>query len=169
MLTPNQMDGMGISVQNTFLNYNIPATPCQGRSQSLPRNALRTGDEPDLSKSEGVGGVAPANRLIAAAHAAVADPMPGQKAPMAGGACLWNICRVVIECYRVAVKGCEVPSRNLRGFGHVWWQIYFAFSFIFGGHFMSGYTQSYSSSSSGPNGPQGGPGNHWEIRLADLL
>ncbi|CAK9026537.1 NEDD4-binding protein 2-like 1 [Durusdinium trenchii] len=98
MLTPNQMDGMGISVQNTFLNYNIPATPCQGRSQSLPRNALRTGDEPDLSKSEGVGGVAPANRLIAAAHAAVADPMPGQKAPMAG------------------------------------------------------YTQSYSSSSSGPNG-----------------
>ncbi|CAK9103119.1 unnamed protein product [Durusdinium trenchii] len=115
MLTPNQMDGMGISVQNTFLNYNIPATPCQGRSQSLPRNALRTGDEPDLSKSEGVGGVAPANRLIAAAHAAVADPMPGQKAPMAG------------------------------------------------------YTQSYSSSSSGPNGPQGGPGNHWEIRLADLL
>ena len=89
MMTPNPMDGFSYSVQNTFINCNIPATPgqpCQSlpRSQSLPRNALRTNDEApaDWSKTEGLA-PHPANRLMSAA-AAAADPLPGQKAPMTG-------------------------------------------------------------------------------------
>ncbi|CAE7223439.1 rsmB [Symbiodinium natans] len=39
VLTPNTLDGMGYSVQNTFINFAVPSTPMtNARSHSLPRN-----------------------------------------------------------------------------------------------------------------------------------
>ena len=78
-------DGLSAySVQNTFINYPMPPpTPCQGRSQSLPRNLYQRSDDEganDWSKSEALS-QHPANRLMSAA-AAAADPLaPNQKVP----------------------------------------------------------------------------------------
>eukprot|EP00438_Fugacium_kawagutii_P005947 Skav204490 [mRNA] locus=scaffold535:279550:287343:- [translate_table: standard] len=76
-------DGLGgSSGQNTFINYPMPPpTPCQGRSQSVPRSLYqRTDDDQinDWSKSDTLS-QHPANRLMSAA-AAAADPLgPNQK------------------------------------------------------------------------------------------
>jgi len=67
-------------IHNTFINYPMPPptpNPCQGRSQSLPRNLSRMEDEGlDWSKSDTLSSH-PANRLMSAAAAAAG---PG-KAP----------------------------------------------------------------------------------------
>mmetsp|Transcript_55009 Transcript_55009/g.131479 ORF Transcript_55009/g.131479 Transcript_55009/m.131479 type:complete len:276 (+) Transcript_55009:62-889(+) len=71
MLTPNRMDGMGLSVQNTFINYNLPPpTPCQpgGRSHSVPRNTRLTEDSPNKTSESTA--QHPANRLMSKAAAA---------------------------------------------------------------------------------------------------
>ena len=76
-------DGLAqFSIQNTFIHCPMPSTPCQGRSQSLPRNLYqRSEDDADWSKSEALS-QHPANRLMSAA-AAAADPLapmvPNQK------------------------------------------------------------------------------------------
>lgn len=75
-------DGLAqFSIQNTFIHCPMPpSTPCQGRSQSLPRNLYqRSEDDADWSKSEALS-QHPANRLMSAA-AAAADPL----APMVPG------------------------------------------------------------------------------------
>ena len=71
-------------IHNTFINYPMPPptpNPCQGRSQSLPRNLSRMEDEGlDWSKSDTLSSH-PANRLMSAAAAAAGPAGPGPKAP----------------------------------------------------------------------------------------
>lgn len=75
-------DGVAqFSVQNTFIHCPMPpSTPCQGRSQSLPRNLYQRSEDDaeyaDWSKSEALSQhqSAAANRLMSAA-AAAADPL----------------------------------------------------------------------------------------------
>jgi len=79
MLTPNTLDGMGYSVQNTFINFAVPSTPMTNtRSHSLPRNmgASESDEAQTGEKAEetGCGVHGPANRLMSAAAAACCDP-----------------------------------------------------------------------------------------------
>ncbi|CAE7251381.1 rsmB [Symbiodinium sp. KB8] len=79
MLTPNTLDGMGYSVQNTFINFAVPSTPMTNtRSHSLPRNmGASESDEAQMgekAEETGCGVHGPANRLMSAAAAACCDP-----------------------------------------------------------------------------------------------
>ncbi|CAE7437769.1 Lcmt2 [Symbiodinium sp. CCMP2456] len=79
MLTPNTLDGMGYSVQNTFINFAVPSTPMTNtRSHSLPRNMGASGSEEaqtgEKAEETGCGAHGPANRLMSAAAAACCDP-----------------------------------------------------------------------------------------------
>eukprot|EP00441_Pelagodinium_beii_P028071 CAMPEP_0197660198 /NCGR_PEP_ID=MMETSP1338-20131121/50695_1 /TAXON_ID=43686 ORGANISM="Pelagodinium beii, Strain RCC1491" /NCGR_SAMPLE_ID=MMETSP1338 /ASSEMBLY_ACC=CAM_ASM_000754 /LENGTH=651 /DNA_ID=CAMNT_0043237501 /DNA_START=155 /DNA_END=2110 /DNA_ORIENTATION=+ len=89
ILTPNTLDGMGYSVQNTFINFALPPpTPLAGsaaRSHSLPRNMGASEDaeapyQMSHKECEQPAGLGPANRLMSAAAAAVSGDFQMQAA-----------------------------------------------------------------------------------------
>jgi len=87
VLTPNTLDGMGFSVQNTFINFALPPpTPLAGaaaRSHSLPRNmgaSEKEAQEMSQKEEPEQPGHGPANRLMSAAVAAVSGDVQPQAA-----------------------------------------------------------------------------------------